>query len=301
MPFNVWCGGCRHMIAKGASFPQAARAASSRLTRCALSSASGVRFNAEKRAVGKYFSTKIWAFTMKTPCCSTEVEIHTDPKACEYVIVRGAERKVETYSAEDAGTVALPSAAEREEARADPIRRLEGASADVAYARAAAPSIAELQQRSRDTSGDDYTANKALRRAMRAQRVSAAAANAERDALGLPEHVPLLPPAPADAAAAAAVRFGPGFDGNRAMKRAALCTGSIFGAPGAKKPRAAAPLQPGGEAAERARALAATRARMEASGVRFAGSGGAQQGGAAAFGGALRAAPPPLRPARPRG
>ena len=249
--------------------------------------------------MGKYFSTKIWAFTMKTPCCSTEVEIHTDPKACEYIIVRGAERKVETYSAEDAGTVALPSAAEREEARADPIRRLEGASADVAYARAAAPSIAELQQRSRDTSGDDYTANKALRRAMRAQRATAAAADAERDALGLPEHVPLLPPAPADAAAAAAVRFGPGFDGNRALKRAALRTGSIFAAPGAKKARAAAPPQPGGEAAERARALAATRARLEAAGVRFAGTGAAQ-GSAAAFGGAMRAAPPPLRPARPR-
>ena len=241
--------------------------------------------------MGKYFSTKIWAFTMKTPCCSTEVEIHTDPKACEYVIVRGAERKVETYSAEDAGTVELLGAAEREEARADPIRRLEGATADVADARAAAPSIAELQARSRDTSRDDYTANKALRRAMRAQRSAAAAATAERDALGLPEHVPLLPPAPADAQAAAAVRFGPGFDGSRALKRAAIRTGSIFGAaalpaPGAKRPRDAPPAG-GGEAAERARALAATRARMEAAGVRFAAG---PQGAAAAFGGAMRAA-----------
>ena len=256
--------------------------------------------------MGKYFSTKIWAFTMKTPCCSTEVEIHTDPKACEYIIVRGAERKVETYTAEDAGTVALLGASEREEARADPIRRLEGATADAAYARAAAPSIAELQERSADTSRDDYTVNKALRRALRAQRGAAAAAAAERDALGLPEHVPLLPPAPADAAAAAAVRFGPGFDGNRALKRAAIRSGSIFGAgalalpvPAAKRQRSATPSAGGGggEAAERARALAATRARLEAAGVRFA----APPSGAAAFGGALRSTPPPVRPARPRG
>ena len=264
-----------------------------------------MRFNAEKRSVGKYFSTKIWAFTMKTPCCSTEVEIHTDPKACEYVIVRGAERKVETYSAEDAGTVALLGASEREEARADPIRRLEGATADAAYARAAAPSIAELQERNAETSRDDYTVNKALRRALRAQRGAAAAAAAERDALGLPEHVPLLPPAPADAEAAAAVRFGPGFDGNRAFKRAAIRSGSIFGAgtlalpaPAAKRQRSAPPLAGGGgEAAERARALAAARARMEAAGVRFT----APPSGAAAFGGALRSTPPPVRPTRPRG
>jgi hypothetical protein len=37
-----------------------------------------VRFNAEKRAVGKYFSTKIWAFVMKTPCCSTEARTPLD-------------------------------------------------------------------------------------------------------------------------------------------------------------------------------------------------------------------------------
>ena len=264
----------------------------------------GVRFNAEKRSVGKYFSTKIWAFTMKTPCCSTEVEIHTDPKACEYVIVRGAERKVETYSAEDAGTVALLGASEREEARADPIQRLEGATADAAYARAAAPSIAELQERNAETSRDDYTVNKALRRALRAQRGAAAAAAAERDALGLPEHVPLLPPAPADMEAAASVRFGPGFDGNRALKRAAIRSGSIFGAgtlalpaPAAKRQRSAPPAAGDGEGAERVRALAAARARMEAAGVRFA----APPSGAAAFGGALRATPPPVRPARPRG
>ena len=35
MPFNIWCGGCNSMIAKG------------------------VRFNAEKRKVGNYYFTKV--------------------------------------------------------------------------------------------------------------------------------------------------------------------------------------------------------------------------------------------------
>jgi uncharacterized membrane protein len=35
MPYNIWCGGCHSMIAKG------------------------VRFNAEKKQVGNYYSTKV--------------------------------------------------------------------------------------------------------------------------------------------------------------------------------------------------------------------------------------------------
>lgn len=70
MPFNVWCDGCNHLIAKG------------------------VRFNAEKKQAGNYFSTKIWSFKMRSPCCSTEIEVRTDPKSCEYIVVTGARRKV---------------------------------------------------------------------------------------------------------------------------------------------------------------------------------------------------------------
>ena len=54
----------------------------------------GVRFNAEKQQVGNYFSTKIWNFSMKAPCCGERIEVQTDPKNHEYVIIRGARRKV---------------------------------------------------------------------------------------------------------------------------------------------------------------------------------------------------------------
>ena len=70
MPFNVWCGGCNHLIGKG------------------------VRFNAEKKQIGSYYSTKIWSFTMRAPCCSQKIEVQTDPKNTEYVVVSGGTRKV---------------------------------------------------------------------------------------------------------------------------------------------------------------------------------------------------------------
>ena len=79
MPFNVRCTGCDNHIAKG------------------------VRFNAEKKTIGRYLSTKILSFRMPCHCedgtARTDhrrnmhfIEIHTDPKNAEYVIVDGAER-----------------------------------------------------------------------------------------------------------------------------------------------------------------------------------------------------------------
>ena len=44
MPFDVRCTGCNNRIGKG------------------------VRFNAEKKSVGKYFSTTIWSFRMLCHC-----------------------------------------------------------------------------------------------------------------------------------------------------------------------------------------------------------------------------------------
>lgn len=70
MPFNVWCAGCGHLIGKG------------------------VRFNAEKKQIGMYHSTKVWSFSMRSPCCKTRIEVHTDPKNAEYVVVAGARRCV---------------------------------------------------------------------------------------------------------------------------------------------------------------------------------------------------------------
>ena len=52
---------------------------------------------------------QIWNFTMKSACCRHEIVIQTDPKNCEYVIIKGARRKVEEYDAVDAEILELPT------------------------------------------------------------------------------------------------------------------------------------------------------------------------------------------------
>lgn len=69
MPFDVWCIKCSSMIAKG------------------------VRFNAEKRYISNYLTSKIWSFSMKHHC-GCRIEIHTNPKENEYVIVEGVKKKM---------------------------------------------------------------------------------------------------------------------------------------------------------------------------------------------------------------
>lgn len=71
MPFNVWCEHCEQHIGMG------------------------VRFNAEKKMVGKYYSTTVWGFRMKCHLCGGWMEIHTDPKNSCYVCKEGVRRKVE--------------------------------------------------------------------------------------------------------------------------------------------------------------------------------------------------------------
>ena len=72
VPFNIWCSKCGEMIAKGE------------------------RFNAEKKAVGAYFSTKILEFSMRHHCGSNIV-IRTDPKNAEYLVTEGARKKVSAW------------------------------------------------------------------------------------------------------------------------------------------------------------------------------------------------------------
>lgn len=255
MPYNVWCTGCRHMIARG------------------------VRFNAEKKAVGKYHTTTIWAFKMRTPCCSTELEIRTDPKASDYLIVTGAERKTVTFSAADAGTAELGDPAERAAARADAFGALEAAVGDAAAGRAAAPTLAALIDRSRAVAADDYSANKVLRRAHRTLRRETAVDRLSSPAArAVPAHIPLLRATEEDIATAAGVAFGPregGFVATHRDKRRAIRAASLM-APLSGEKRAAAEL-------------AEKRRKLEAGGVRF-GSGAPASAAPGGFGAA-----PPLR------
>ncbi|KAK4410355.1 Coiled-coil domain-containing protein [Sesamum angolense] len=173
MPFNIWCGGCESMIAKG------------------------VRFNAEKKQVGNYYSTKIWSFTMKSACCKHEIVIQTDPQNCEYVIISGARRKIEEYDAEDAETLVLPVDDDRSKV-ADPFKRLEHQEGDMKKKKEAEPVLKK--------------------------RVAEEEANSRKAGLG----IRLLPSSAEDAAAASRVKFAGKFERNRKDKRALIHASSIF-------------------------------------------------------------------------
>ena len=200
MPYNVGCRRCGQMIARG------------------------VRFNAEKKMVGKYHSTPIYAFTMLSRCCANRLEIHTDPKEAEYIIVSGADRKIggagaatryndhaKALDAEGTTEIELQSREDRDAMMADPMGRLERTvgmvrAADVtdgddptnASTRAPATFI-ELRDQSKNRWKDDYEANRTLRRAMRGQRKEIKALKEEGKRLNLPEHVKLLPRSETDA------------------------------------------------------------------------------------------------------
>jgi coiled-coil domain-containing protein 130 len=70
-PFAIWCTHCHPEQIIG----------------------QGVRFNAEKRKVGNYFSTPIWSFRFKHTLCGGHIEVRTDPKNAEYLVVEGGRRR----------------------------------------------------------------------------------------------------------------------------------------------------------------------------------------------------------------
>ena len=70
-PFAIWCSTCSPEQIIG----------------------QGVRFNAEKKKVGSYLSTPIWSFRFKHTVCGSWLEVRTDPKNTEYVVVEGGKRR----------------------------------------------------------------------------------------------------------------------------------------------------------------------------------------------------------------
>ncbi|KOM46275.1 hypothetical protein LR48_Vigan06g158100 [Vigna angularis] len=201
MPYNIWCGGCNSMIAKG------------------------VRFNAEKKQVGNYYSTKIWSFSMKSACCKHEIVIQTDPKNCEYVIISGAQKKTEDYDIEDAETFELPADEERGKL-ADPFYRLEHQEEDLKKKKESEPVLVRLQRQSDNRHSDDYALNKTLRARLRSQKKRVAEEENASKKIGL--GIRLLPATEEDSATAKRVKFPTKFEKNRKDKRAVINAESIF-------------------------------------------------------------------------
>ncbi|KAI0536377.1 CWC16 protein [Xylaria digitata] len=197
MPFGVWCGTCPKPTLIG----------------------QGVRFNAEKKKVGAYYSTPVWSFRMRHGDCGGVIEIRTDPANAEYVVTEGGTRRdtgddkddsLVSSSALIGGLGEILTGKEKDALRNDAFARLEKTIEDRGVLIERSHRIAELEDVSHRAWEDPYSQNRRLRAAFRtgrkAREKEAASTEElqERMSLG----IDLLPVTEEDARRAALVDFG---------------------------------------------------------------------------------------------
>lgn len=176
MPFNIWCLGCHRHIGMG------------------------VRFNAEKKAVGHYFTTKIYSFRMCCPSCSQTIEIRTDPEHRDYAVVAGGRRKNENWETgpEINGAVkVLMDEREKVAAKSDILLNLERKEDDRQKGLADKKALCAIMEHEAGRE-DAFLLNRLARDKNREARNEQAALKRRRKELGL--GIPLLPEGPAEKA-----------------------------------------------------------------------------------------------------
>ncbi|QRV74803.1 coiled-coil domain-containing protein [Ceratobasidium sp. AG-Ba] len=160
LPFNIWCGGCDAHIGMG------------------------VRYNAEKRKVGSYYTTPIYAFRCKCHLCSHWFEIRTDPQNTRYVIEYGARQKMEDWNPEENGGYAVHENDPSKNAPLDPLQSLEKSTTqEENYIRHAKPHLEQLQELSAARSADPYALSVRLRKTFRTDKHAALRVKASDDAV----------------------------------------------------------------------------------------------------------------------
>ncbi|KAG8810303.1 hypothetical protein FRC17_002987 [Serendipita sp. 399] len=144
LPFNIWCGTCNAHIGMG------------------------VRYNAEKRKVGMYYSTPIYAFRCKCHLCSGWFEIQTDPKNTRYVVTEGARQKDEEWDPEEAGGYAIHENDPTKAGPMDPLAQVEKTAESSRHAReVGAPRLESLQDLSETYNSDPYELSRRVRKQFR--------------------------------------------------------------------------------------------------------------------------------------
>jgi coiled-coil domain-containing protein 130 len=199
MPFPIWCTNCPKPTIIG----------------------QGVRFNAEKKKVGNYYTTPIFSFRMKHTACGGWIEIRTDPKNTAYVVHEGARKRDTGEDKALEGDVKILTEEEREERRNNAFSSLEGKVEDRQRLEMAKERLDELQALQEQQWEDPYERNQRLRKAFREGRKrrehEASVASALQDKMSL--GIDLLPENEDDARRAAFVDFG-AVDPAQAMAKA---------------------------------------------------------------------------------
>ncbi|KAK7975618.1 hypothetical protein PG989_014081 [Apiospora arundinis] len=186
MPFAVWCGHCPKPTIIG----------------------QGVRFNAEKKKVGNYYSTPIYSFRMRHVECGGAIEIRTDPQNTAYEVVEGGKRR-EDREPDGDGQVEILTDKEREQLRSSAFAKLEQTIKDREQLEHAKLRIEELEDASQRAWEDPYEQNRRLRKEFRvgrhAREKEGRAAEDLRDRMSL--GIELVPAHDDDARRAALVEF----------------------------------------------------------------------------------------------
>jgi coiled-coil domain-containing protein 130 len=150
LPFAVWCDHCKPLAIVG----------------------QGVRFNAEKKKVGNYYSTSIWSFRLKHTPCGGWWEIRTDPQNSAYVVVEGARKRdygPDEKGAEAEGDLKFLTEEEKQKRREDAFANLEGKLEDKGNDKKNRERIEELYDKS-EVWRDPYEVNARLRKDFRVKR-----------------------------------------------------------------------------------------------------------------------------------
>ncbi|KAL1949807.1 hypothetical protein VTO73DRAFT_8688 [Trametes versicolor] len=172
LPFNIWCGTCNNHIGMG------------------------VRYNAEKKKIGNYYSTPIYSFRCKCHLCDGWFEIHTDPQNTRYVVVSGARQKDEEWDPEENGGYAVHET-DPDKAPLDPLAALEKSTdAQNHMNNVQIPRVEALQNVSDHYGSDPYAHSLRVRKRFREQKKidkAREAADAQiKSTYGLPEALPLV-------------------------------------------------------------------------------------------------------------
>ncbi|GAA6222212.1 coiled-coil domain-containing protein 130 [Lates japonicus] len=170
MPYNIWCDGCKNHIGMG------------------------VRYNAEKKKVGNYYTTPIYRFRMKCHLCVNYIEMQTDPATCDYVIVSGARRKEERWDMAENEQILTTERTEKEKLETDAMYKLDHGGKDKEKLRKALPSLSEIQDHQSGWK-DDFQLNSALRRKFRTEKKVLAEQEEKDNAVRMRTNlsIPLLP------------------------------------------------------------------------------------------------------------
>ena len=143
LPFNIWCNGCGNHIGMG------------------------VRYNAEKKKIGNYFTIPIWSFRMKCHLCQNYFEIKTEPKTHEYIILSGARRQENRWDAKQNGQIVPEDKNITKKIYDNAMFKLEHGCNDRNNGDRLKDILISLQEKRKALFMDDYEANSIVRKKFR--------------------------------------------------------------------------------------------------------------------------------------